>query len=103
LGTRRHGLRHRRLSDNTVPLRPRSIRSVANYDKLGGNVHTGSQCITDFNPSTAHLEIQRSANLRDPPMVRIEISGTDHVNDCCWGIHWPSTFAPLQRSHYTNG
>jgi hypothetical protein len=36
-----------------------------------------------------HLKIQRSANLRDPPMARIEISGTDHANDCCWGHSGP--------------
>jgi hypothetical protein len=27
----------------------------------------------------------RSTNLRDRPMVRTEISGTDHLNDGCWG------------------
>lgn len=28
---------------------------------------------------------ERSVNLRDAPMVRTEVSGADHANDCCWG------------------
>ena len=53
----RGGRRHRRLTDNTVLLRFTRSDQIANYDKFGGNVHAGSQCTTDFNPSAAHLEI----------------------------------------------
>jgi hypothetical protein len=47
----------RRLTDNTVLLSLARSDQIANYDKLGGNVHAGSQCTTDFDPSAAHLEI----------------------------------------------
>jgi hypothetical protein len=44
-------------TENTVLLSLARSDQIANYDKLGGNVHAGSQCTTDFDPSAAHLEI----------------------------------------------
>jgi len=51
------GCEVRCLTDNTVLLRLSRSDQIANYDKLGGSAHAGLQWSTDFNPSTAHLEI----------------------------------------------
>jgi hypothetical protein len=45
------GLRVRRLTDNPRP------DQIANYDKLDGNARAGLQWSTNFNPSSAHIEV----------------------------------------------
>jgi len=51
------GCEVRRLTDNTVLQRLSRSDQIANYDKLDGYAHAGLQWSTDFNPSTAHLEV----------------------------------------------
>src|SRR5437660_548439 len=51
------GCEVRRLTDNTVLRRLSRSDQIANYDKLDGYAHAGLQWSTDFNPSTAHLEV----------------------------------------------
>jgi hypothetical protein len=45
------------LTDNAVLLRLSRSDRITNDDKLDGKAHAGLQWSTDFNPSSAHIEV----------------------------------------------